>query len=516
MAFQVGEDINGYTLTERIGSGGMATVYKAYHARLDREVAIKVMHQTIAQETDFIARFEREARIVAQLEHPHIVPIFDFNEIRDQAYIVMRYIPGHTLKQYLEANGPLTLRQVIDLMHPVAHALNYAHQQGILHRDIKPSNIIINDNNGQPYITDFGLARIAQSGESTMSADVMLGTPHYISPEQAQGNTDLDTRTDVYSFAIILFEMIAGRVPFVGDTSYAIIHDQIYTPAPPVSDFNADVPAGVVQVLERALAKDRAQRQESPLALIEDLEKALDGKAAPRNQVRAVPPPAPPQPPRHKQKSRPGGIFTEIGDSMREAGEEVRRSLKEAGEEIRHSMSGMQTKWRPGTKWYDETPTGARGFFTDEEIADMRREINGTLTDEDKLRRKIEKRINERNDFYQHLGIYVAVNLFLWSIWLFSGAGFPWPIFPTLGWGIGVVANYMDYYFNHGEGSRRKEDMIERELERERTRQGYKRKNDEFYDEHDRPHRAVRLNEDGELTESTVDAFYDEEDQARR
>src|SRR5690606_9931903 len=220
MALTEGQVIGPYKIVEQMGQGGMATIYKAYHARLDRMVAIKVMHQAFLEDQNFLSRFEREAQIVAKLEHPHIVPVYDFAEHEGQPFLVMKYIEGQTLKA-LNERGALPLEEIVRIMPPIAAALDYAHRQGVLHRDIKPSNIIL-DNQGTPYLTDFGLARMAQSGESTLSTDMLLGTPHYISPEQAMGRRDLDSRTDLYSLGVVLYELVVGRVPFSADTPFAV------------------------------------------------------------------------------------------------------------------------------------------------------------------------------------------------------------------------------------------------------------------------------------------------------
>jgi serine/threonine-protein kinase len=177
----------------------MATVYKVYQRKLDRFVAIKFMHKSMMQDEGFLARFRREARIVARLDHPNIVSVYDFDEHEGQPYLVMKYVEGPTLKDLMQKTT-LTLDEIRRVMGAVASALTYAHEEGVLHRDIKPSNIIIG-HDGMPYLTDFGLARIAQQGESSLSADTLVGTPHYISPEQARGGTDLDARTDVYCSA---------------------------------------------------------------------------------------------------------------------------------------------------------------------------------------------------------------------------------------------------------------------------------------------------------------------------
>ena len=266
MASLEGVTLGQYKVIAQMGSGGMATVYKAYHPRLDRYVAIKMLHEAFQEDKNFLARFEREAQIVARLEHPHIVPVFDFDEYNGRPYLVMKYIEGQTLKAVLDAQ-PLTMDDILKIIPPVASALDYAHEQGVLHRDIKPSNIII-DTNGVPYLTDFGLARMAQLGESTLSQDVLLGTPHYISPEQAMGNRDLDARTDLYSLGVVLYELVVGRVPFSADTPFAIIHDHIYRQLPKPSAINPEITPEVDAVLEKALAKSPADRYASATEMI--------------------------------------------------------------------------------------------------------------------------------------------------------------------------------------------------------------------------------------------------------
>ncbi len=269
MSFKVGENVGPYRIIEQLGQGGMATVYKAYHASLDRYVAIKVLHQAFNEDTTFIGRFQREARVVAKLEHPNIVPVYDYAEHDSRPYLVMKFIEGDTLKSHLN-KGPLSSQMIEQVVDSVGSALGYAHQQGILHRDIKPSNVLI-ANDGTMYLADFGLARIAQAGESTLSTDSIMGTPQYISPEQAMGKKDLDSGTDIYSFGVMLYEMVVGQVPFNADTPFSIIHDHIYTPLPLPMDVNPKVPETVQRVLLKALAKDRQDR----FASVEDLIRAF-------------------------------------------------------------------------------------------------------------------------------------------------------------------------------------------------------------------------------------------------
>jgi hypothetical protein len=258
MSFNAGENVGPYRIIEQLGQGGMATVYKAYHAALDRYVALKALHPAFGEDPNFEARFQREARLVAKLEHPHIVPVYDYAEHEGRPYLVMKYIEGDTLKARL-SKGPLSSEEITNVVESVGSALAHAHKQGILHRDIKPSNVLIGVD-GQMFLADFGLARIAQAAESTLSSDMIMGTPQYISPEQAMGEKNLDEGTDIYSFGVMLYEMVVGQVPFNADTPFSIIHDHIYSPLPMPRAINPNIPEAVQRVLLKALAKDRADR----------------------------------------------------------------------------------------------------------------------------------------------------------------------------------------------------------------------------------------------------------------
>lgn len=266
MSFNPGENVGPYQIIEQLGQGGMASVYKAYHAALDRYVALKVLHQAFNSDATFIGRFQREARVVAKLEHPNIVPVYDYAEHEGRPYLVMKFIEGDTLKAHMSA-GALTSQEIEQVMETVGSALGYAHRQGVLHRDIKPSNVLISNENVL-YLADFGLARIAQAGESTLSSDSIMGTPQYISPEQAMGKKDLDGKTDIYSFGVMLYEMVVGQVPFNADTPFSIIHDHIYTPLPLPRSVNPKVPESVQRVLLKSLAKNRDDRYETVEELI--------------------------------------------------------------------------------------------------------------------------------------------------------------------------------------------------------------------------------------------------------
>lgn len=274
MPFKDGENVGPYRVMEKLGQGGMATVYKAYHASLDRYVALKVLHPAFLEDPNFLARFQREARLVAKLEHTNIVPIYDFADHDGQPYLVMKFVEGETLKALL-GRGRLSAEKIWMMVNSVGKGLAYAHKQGILHRDVKPSNVIVADD-GQIYLADFGLARIAQSGESTLTSDMIMGTPQYISPEQAMGIKDLDNRTDIYSFAVMLYELVVGQVPFSSDTPFSVIHDHIYSPLPLPHLINPSVPDEVERVLLKALSKERNDRYTDVNALTRAFKKAWD------------------------------------------------------------------------------------------------------------------------------------------------------------------------------------------------------------------------------------------------
>jgi predicted Ser/Thr protein kinase/cytochrome c-type biogenesis protein CcmH/NrfG len=274
MPFAAGENVGSYRIIEKLGQGGMATVFKAYHPALDRFVAIKVLHPAFKEDPQFLERFKREARVVARLEHTNIVPVYDFAEHEGQPYLVMKFIDGETLKARLQRSR-LLKDEAYKVIRAVGAALSYAHGKGVLHRDVKPSNILMAED-GQVYLTDFGLARMAEAGASTLTGDMLMGTPHYISPEQARGEKDLTGCTDIYSFGIVLYEIVVGRVPFSADTPFSIIHDHIYTPLPLPSEVNPKVPEEIQQVLLKALAKNPEDRYESGNKLVEAFFATLD------------------------------------------------------------------------------------------------------------------------------------------------------------------------------------------------------------------------------------------------
>ena len=271
MSFIKGEVVGPYTIQEPLGQGGMATVYKAYHPALDRYVAIKVMDAALGREQDFSERFKREARVIARLDNPHIVPVYDFDEHNGQPYIVLKLIEGQTLRDRIKLS-PLSNSEISGIVTAVGDGLQYAHDRGVLHRDTKPSNVLIARDN-QVYITDFGLARITE-GSSNLTGDMLIGTPHYISPEQAMNVEHLDEGTDIYSFGVMIYELVVGRLPFDADSMISVIEDHIYEPPPHPTLIKPELSQEIETVLLKALAKKRAERFDKISSLVRAFQNA--------------------------------------------------------------------------------------------------------------------------------------------------------------------------------------------------------------------------------------------------
>ncbi|MEP7136456.1 MAG: serine/threonine-protein kinase [Chloroflexota bacterium] len=256
---QPGQMLGPYRIISQIGQGGMATVYKAYQPSMDRNVAVKVLPGQLATSKEFTERFQQEARIIARLEHAHILPVFDYGESEGISYFVMRYLEAGTLKEKMEANRPLPLPEIDRLFSQLADALSYAHSQGVIHRDLKPANALI-DSRGNLFLTDFGIAKILESASPRLTqTDAIMGTPAYISPEQAQAQK-VDQRSDIYSLGIILYEMVTGQVPYTADTPLAVILKHVSNPLPLPSSIKPDIPEAIEQVILKALAKNPDDR----------------------------------------------------------------------------------------------------------------------------------------------------------------------------------------------------------------------------------------------------------------
>jgi serine/threonine protein kinase len=295
----IGKTLGQYQLVDQIGKGGMATVYKAYQPGLDRYVAVKILPAYFQHEPGFAARFTREAKAIAQLDHPNILPVYDFGKQDNISYIVMKYVSAGTLHDRLGA--PISPAEIITLTEQIAAALDHAHQQGILHRDIKPSNILLDDRSWV-YLSDFGLAKMVEGSVALTGSGVGVGTPTYMSPEQGQG-LEVDARTDVYSLGVILFEMFTGSVPYEAETPMAVVIKHVTDPIPIPRHINPDIPPAVERVLLKALSKDRAGRFNAAGQLAAALKQAVQqlpshtiADPIPHIPV-AAPPRTPPPPP---------------------------------------------------------------------------------------------------------------------------------------------------------------------------------------------------------------------------
>jgi len=277
----IGETLGKYEIVEHLGHGGMAEVYKAYQPGLDRYVAIKVLHSFLADEENFLARFQREAKAVAALRHPNIVQVHDFDhdQERNIYYMVMEFIDGPSLKvrlQQLVARGEfMPLDEAVRIVAAVAEALDYAHRQGMVHRDVKPANILFTGD-GQAILTDFGIARMINTAGLTASG-AMVGTPAYISPEQGMGQAG-DERSDIYSLGVVLYQLVTGLLPFDADTSMGVVLKHINEPPPSPRDARPDLPPALEQVMMRALAKEPEKRYQVAAQFAADLRQAMAGQ----------------------------------------------------------------------------------------------------------------------------------------------------------------------------------------------------------------------------------------------
>ncbi|MBK9051030.1 MAG: SUMF1/EgtB/PvdO family nonheme iron enzyme [Chloroflexi bacterium] len=261
-SFNPGDVVGGrYRLEGLLGQGGMSSVYKAHDPNLKRTVAIKIIHPHLSTDPTFFGRFEQEAAAVAQLRHPHIYQIHDFNQDNGTYYMVMEHVEGVTLEARLKAlnnaGQRMSLREATHLMAVVCDAVDYAHQRGLIHRDLKPSNVMLNPE-GEPILMDFGIARL-MSGQNFTATGAAIGTAAYMSPEQAR-NTQIDHRTDIYALGVILYEMVSGRRPFDGDSFVSVLLQHVNDPVPDIREINHNVPPALAQVVEKALQKDANRR----------------------------------------------------------------------------------------------------------------------------------------------------------------------------------------------------------------------------------------------------------------
>jgi serine/threonine-protein kinase len=264
------QKIGRYEVRSELGRGGMATVFHAYDPNFEREVAIKVLPEVFLHDPQFRARFAREAKTIASLEHPAIVPVYDFGDSGNQPYIVMRYMSGGTLSDRLK-QGAFTLEETARLIGRLAPALDAAHARGIIHRDIKPGNILF-DQYGNAFLSDFGIAHLGVEGVATMTGGAALGTPAYMSPEQITGDKKIDGRSDIYAMGVLVYQLLTGNMPYSADTSAQVMMMHVLQPVPQILLSRPDLPIGCDGIITRAMAKDPEDRFSTVGELAEAIE----------------------------------------------------------------------------------------------------------------------------------------------------------------------------------------------------------------------------------------------------
>jgi eukaryotic-like serine/threonine-protein kinase len=270
----VGQRLGGrYDLEERIGEGGMSSVYRARDSVLEREVAIKVLHEHFSRDPEYVERFRREARAIARLSHPNIVTVIDRGEVEGQQFIVFEHVPGETLKDVIAREGQLPAERALALAHQIGRALAFAHDVGLVHRDVKPQNVLV-DSEGSAKVTDFGIARTLDIDEALTETGTVLGTSDYIAPEQASGEP-VDQRSDQYSLGVVLYELLTGEVPYSGPNPTSVAMRHLRDPIPSVRAKRPDVSPQVDAIVARAMAKRPRDRFPSMEAMIAALEASL-------------------------------------------------------------------------------------------------------------------------------------------------------------------------------------------------------------------------------------------------
>ena len=261
-----------YELKNVVGTGGMSSVYCAYDTLLERNVALKILHEHYSEDEEYVERFRREARAAAQLSHPGIVTVIDRGEQDGRQFIVFEFVDGETLKDLVERTGPMPVRRVIELGLDIARALAFAHEQGLVHRDVKPQNVLLGDG-GRARVTDFGIARTMDAVGHTETGTV-LGTSHYIAPEQARGER-VDAQTDIYSYGVVLYELLAGEVPYAGDNFLAVAMRHVNDPVPSLLERRPDCPLRLATLVERCMAKEPVERPGSMDEVVGELTACL-------------------------------------------------------------------------------------------------------------------------------------------------------------------------------------------------------------------------------------------------
>ena len=291
MADLIGQIVGPYQITERLGRGGMAEVYKAFHKDLEVYRAVKFIRPELGTSEDFRARFLKEAQGVARLAHPNIIGIHDFGASGDRYYMVMELIEGRSLKDILKHDGQMSIDRAVALVKSIAGALAYAHDQGLIHRDIKPDNIMV-DTRGRPVLMDFGIAKLITSDAKVTQTGHLIGTPAYMAPEQSKA-LEVGPPTDIYALSVVLFEMLTGHTPFEADTPMAVVLKSLSDPMPMPRSFNARISEELQGVILKGTAKEMTDRYQSAMEFIAALDRAMDRIQATLDKTVVLPAPKP-------------------------------------------------------------------------------------------------------------------------------------------------------------------------------------------------------------------------------
>ena len=400
-----------YLIEDELGRGGMAAVFRALDVRLSRRVAIKLLPPELAFNASVRSRFLREAQMAAQLTHPNIVPIFTVDERDGLVYFVMALVDGESLGARVARHGAMPIDQVRTIVGEVADALDYAHRQGVVHRDIKPDNILLDRATGRPMVTDFGIARAAAEESRLTVTGMAVGTPAYMSPEQAMGERDVDGRSDLYSLGVVAYQLIAGDTPFKATNTPAMLMKHVSEPPAPLRGRRPDVPASLASAVERALAKKPEDRWRSAAEMRDAV---LE-----RTMARVYPPP-PLAPPIERSPDRPPWMPPPLDRPLRDPGPE--------------RLPGMPSNQWP---WMQLPPVGLSRRDRREWYREQRHHVKDAIragfdVPEPPVERKIAR-------FRRDLLSYGAVAVMLAGINGITSPNFPWAIFPTLAFMVSLM-----------------------------------------------------------------------------
>ena len=408
-----------FEIEAEIGRGGMAVVYRARDVRLRRRVALKVLPPELAFRDDVKSRFLREAQMAAQLSHPNIVPIYTVDEIDGVVFFAMGLVEGETLAQQLARDPRPSVPRVREILREVADALAYAHARQVVHRDVKPDNILVQRADGHTLVSDFGIARAAEGDSRLTVTGIAVGTPAYMSPEQAMGEREVDGRSDIYSLGIVGYQMLAGGLPFEASNTPAMLMKHISERPRPLHEVRPDLPANLVYAIERAMGKGRDERWRDALAFRD----ALDEHAAPG----LVPRSSRPHPPTADEPQF-GGVapfpkFPPLPPNWM-----FRADTREYGKEALRDWREQQRLWK-------ERVREKRHELAEDRSSrrEMRRALRGEV-------RGIERTPEEKIRRLQRYSVSAVLTVGFLSVVNAATGGFPWVIFPAAGFGIGLMS----------------------------------------------------------------------------